>query len=390
MGDRDTREDAVRLATESAKRNALEQVATYLESVTVVDGMDITKDEIRTYTAGLVIVLDQRIGTTLDGETIVVKVNLLAQIDTEEVAQAIATLRENEDARAQLAALKSENEQLQQELDAANQALGTASTLEQTQEAAQRRQDILNRVQSNAMISQVWTDWVLVSPVVYSHSWMSSPHALALLANAQALYPGSPHVGVAQRVIAGGQPLTPPSPPQPPAPGSAPPRMPTYEVVSSPGSSDAPRTLNEITHRTPTRPAHISNETPVEQGPGARHRTDAHRPNLFLPLSAGQPMAPSRSMPRTKQFLEQNGRFGQAPGSDGHPPAPRFSPREGLESHSPAARQFNPGRSPMMQPAPRVPSQVAPRSFGGGDYRGGGAMEGRGGRGQGQGRGGRN
>ena len=30
MGDRDTREDAVRLATEAAKRNALEQVATYL------------------------------------------------------------------------------------------------------------------------------------------------------------------------------------------------------------------------------------------------------------------------------------------------------------------------------------------------------------------------
>ena len=58
MGDRDTREDAVRMATESAKRNALEQVATYLESITVVDGMDVTKDEIRTYTAGLVLVLE--------------------------------------------------------------------------------------------------------------------------------------------------------------------------------------------------------------------------------------------------------------------------------------------------------------------------------------------
>ena len=56
MGDRDTREDAIRLATEAAKRNALEQVATYLESVTVVHDMDVTKDEIRTYTAGLVLV----------------------------------------------------------------------------------------------------------------------------------------------------------------------------------------------------------------------------------------------------------------------------------------------------------------------------------------------
>ena len=64
MGDRDTREDAIRLATEAAKRNALEQVATYLESVTVVSDMDVTRDEIRTYTAGLVIVLNQQRSTT--------------------------------------------------------------------------------------------------------------------------------------------------------------------------------------------------------------------------------------------------------------------------------------------------------------------------------------
>ncbi|MBH0186121.1 MAG: hypothetical protein HP477_12130 [Nitrospira sp.] len=315
MGDRDTREDAVRLATESAKRNALEQVATYLESITVVDGMDITKDEIRTYTAGLVIVLDQRIETKLDGEIVVVTVKLLAQIDTNEVAQAIAALRESEDARVELAELKLENEQLQQELDAANQALGKASTSEQTQEAAQRRQDLLNRVQSNAMISQVWMDWVLVSPVGYSHSWMSSPQALALLASAHALYPASPHVVVAQRVIAGGQPLTPPSPPQPPVPGSVPSRMPTYEIVSAPGSSDAPRTLNEITHRTPTRPARIGNEISAEQGQGARQFTDAHRPNLFLAPSAGQSMAPSRSMPGGA--MEGRGGRGQGQGRGG-------------------------------------------------------------------------
>ena len=60
MGDRDTKEDAVRLAAEAAKRNALEQVAIYLESITVVEGEEITRDEIRTYTAGLVLVLDQQ------------------------------------------------------------------------------------------------------------------------------------------------------------------------------------------------------------------------------------------------------------------------------------------------------------------------------------------
>jgi len=93
MGDRDTREDAIRLATEAAKRNALEQVAVYLESITIVDGLDVTKDEIRTYTAGLVLVLEQQTNTTLEGDTIVVRTDLIAQIDTEEVRQAITALR---------------------------------------------------------------------------------------------------------------------------------------------------------------------------------------------------------------------------------------------------------------------------------------------------------
>src|SRR5881296_3029420 len=94
MGDRDTREDAIRLATEAAKRNALEQVAVYLESITIVDGLDVTKDEIRTYTAGVVLVLDQQVSTSLDGETVIIQVELTAQVDTDEVVQAIAALRQ--------------------------------------------------------------------------------------------------------------------------------------------------------------------------------------------------------------------------------------------------------------------------------------------------------
>jgi hypothetical protein len=239
MGDRDTREDAIRLATEVAKRNALEQVATYLESVTVVHDMDVTKDEIRTYTAGLVLVLNQRIATALDGDVVVVKVDLLAQMDTDEVARAIAALRENEDARVQLAALKQENEQLQEELNAVNQTLGHAATADQVQQAAQKRKEILNRVQSNAMVSQAWTNWVLVSP-------MGIPQGL--LNSAGGLSPTNPHVAIAQQIIANRQP---PGPMRPLPPGSTRPRMPTHEIVPSPGSSGAPRTLNEIRHGTP-------------------------------------------------------------------------------------------------------------------------------------------
>ncbi len=247
MGDRDTREDAIRLAAEAAKRNALEQVATYLESVTVVSDMDVTKDEIRTYTAGLVIVLNQQVSTSLDGDVVVVKVDLLAQMDTEAVAQAITALRENEDARVQLAALKQENEQLQRELGTVNQDLGNAATPDQVQHAAQKREEILNRVQSNAMVSQAWTNWVLVSPVGLPQ---------ALLNSASGLYPGSPHIALAQQIIMNRQ---------PPMPGRTRPRMPSHELVPPPGASGESRTLNEIIYRTP-RAQPQSHAQPMTQG----------------------------------------------------------------------------------------------------------------------------
>ena len=267
MGDRDTKEDAIRLATEAAKRNALEQVAVYLESITVVDGLDVTKDEIRSYTAGIVLVLEQTTNTTVDGDTIVVRTNLVAQIDTDDVQQAIAALRENEDARHQLVALKHENDQLQQDLNAANQALAQASTTEQTQQAVQRRQDILNRVQSNAMVSQAWTDWVLVSTAGYaSSSLIGLAQLQALLTAAHGLYPTSPHVYVAQHTITTKQPPLPPQPPVPPAPGTRQPTMPRHLITPAPGSPTVSRTLNDFTYKTPTAPP----QTAAGQPPVAR------------------------------------------------------------------------------------------------------------------------
>lgn len=239
MGDRDTREDAIRLAAEAAKRNALEQVAVYLENVTVVSDMDVTQDEIRTYTAGLVIVLAQQVETTLDGDVVVIRVNLLAQMDTDEVARAITALRESEDARVQLVALKRENEQLHDELNAVNQALGRASTPEQIQEAAHKRKEILNRVQSNAMVSQAWMNWALISP-------LGVPQAL--LNGASGLSPTNPHVAIARQVITTRQP---PAPRQPSSPGNAGSRMPNHELVPPPGPPGESRTRNEIIYRTP-------------------------------------------------------------------------------------------------------------------------------------------
>ena len=372
MGDRDTREDAIRLATEAAKRNALEQVAVYLESITIVNGLDVTKDEIRTYTAGLVLVLEQETNTTLDGNTIVVRTDLVAQIDTDEVRQAIAALRENEDARHQLVALQQDNDQLQQALDAANQALAQASNPEQTQQAAQQRQDILNRVQSNAMISQAWTDWVLVSPTAYPSSSVGLAQIQALLSVAQGLYPTSPHIHMAQQVITTRQPPSPPQPPAPPAPGMRQPTMPRYQITPAPGSQTAPRTLNEITYHTPTGPPHIGNQSDVvHQMPstGSRTLTDIRQSNPFLPPPSATPpsvqQAPipgSRSAHGLQQFLQPPH---AAPGT---PPMTGQLPPTMHQRHS-----------PTFQHVPHAPSQIAPNGFGGGGHSGGSGHRGGGG-----------
>jgi hypothetical protein len=357
MGDRDTREDAIRLATEAAKRNALEQVAVYLESITIVDGLDVTKDEIRTYTAGLVLVLEQDTNTTLDGNTIVVRTDLVAQIDTEEVGHAIAALRENEDARHQLVALQQENDQLQQDLEAANQALAQASTIEQTQQATQQRQDILNRVQSNAMVSQAWTDWVLVSPAVYPSPRVGLAQTQALLSVARGLYPTSPHVQVAQQVITTRQPPAPLQPPVPPAPGTTQPTMPSHQIVPAPGSQTVPRTLNEITQNTPTTPPQIGNQPqPSQPTPrtGSRTLTDIHQLNPLLPIPPFNGAPPdSRSARALQQFMQHQPQAGQLPMTSRLPPT------------------FNQSYPPTPHQVPRVPSQIAPRTQGGGGYSGG-------------------
>jgi hypothetical protein len=158
IGDHDTRIDATRLAIDDAKRHALEQVAIYLESITEVKNLDVTRDELRTYTAGIVMVRNQQTSTRLEDGEIVIHVDLTAQVDEHEVIQAIAALRENESATQALVSLRTEADQLRQQLDAANQALATANTPEQIQALTIQRQQLLDRIQAEAPIVQAKTE----------------------------------------------------------------------------------------------------------------------------------------------------------------------------------------------------------------------------------------
>jgi hypothetical protein len=158
MGDHDTRIDATRLAIDDAKRQALEQIAVYLESITQVKDLDVTRDEIRAYTAGIVMVLKQQTSTRLEDDEIVIHVDLTAQVDEQEVIQAIAALRENESAKQELVSLRTKTDQLRQQLDAANQALAAANTPAQIQALTIQRQRLLDRMQADALIAQAKTE----------------------------------------------------------------------------------------------------------------------------------------------------------------------------------------------------------------------------------------
>ena len=187
MGDHDTRLDATRMAIEAAKRQALEQVATYLESVTEVKELDVTRDEIRTYTAGIVTVLNQQTSTRLDNGGVVVRVSLTAQVDQDEVVAAINALRENESAVRELISLRTETEQLRQRLEDANQALTAAKSAEQVQALTVQRQQLLNQMESDALVAQALSGYAYLTPAKVRQ-------INELLQQARQLHPSNPHL----------------------------------------------------------------------------------------------------------------------------------------------------------------------------------------------------
>jgi len=230
MGDHDTRTDAIRLAIEAAKKDALEQVATYLENVTEVRDMDVTRDDIRSYTAGIVKVVEQEITTRLEDETVVIRADLTAEIDAHEVAQAIAALRENESAKQELLALRVETDRLQEQLDATNRALAAGPSPDDVQQLSRQRDDMLNELQANGLVSQAWTSVVYATPGFYSYPWIGLSGINSLLLQAQRLYPRHHHLPLAQQMMTAQPGQVPPA-----RPGSlTSPQRPSLLVPSAP------------------------------------------------------------------------------------------------------------------------------------------------------------
>ncbi|MCC6965861.1 MAG: hypothetical protein IT391_06205 [Nitrospira sp.] len=329
MTERETRVDAVRLATQQAKKQALEQVASYLESVTVVRDLDITQDDIRSYTAGMVLVLDQHVETALDGDIVVIRVTLKAQVDSEEAAQAIIALKQNEDVRQELIALKDDVDHLHQQLDDANKALARARTPEQTRQLNHQRTDLLNQAEADAMVAQAWTDWVLIAPFAQPYPSAGVAQVQALLGIAGRLNPNNPHLAIARQTVGANSPPAPPQPRQPPVPHTVP-FLPGYYVV-------------------PKEPAPPGTTPPTD----SKQLSSVYQLNPLLPDPSGQPPQSGNST----TIIQVHPRPGTSPSLPGRSTMPTYRqvPASNSLSNHPTLHTYRAGGSTFSAPTPASP-----------------------------------
>lgn len=213
LGDHDSRADAIRLATEAAKQDALEQVATYVERITDVKDLNVTRDDIRSFTAGVVKVIDQTVTTRLDQDQVVIRVDITGEVEPQDVVRAIAALRENDQASQELLALQAETDRLQAQVDDTNRALAAAAIPSDVQHYTDQRQDMLDQMQANALLSQAWTSWTYPTVGFYSYPWFGVSGINGLLLQAQRLSPHHRHLPLAQRMMTANTSAPPAQPP---------------------------------------------------------------------------------------------------------------------------------------------------------------------------------
>lgn len=152
MGDNDTRSDAKRLALLDAKRLALEQAGTYLEGVTEVKNLQVTRDEIRSYAAGVVEVKEQATRTVMEGETTVVRVDVTVLVDTAAVARQIDALRKNEHARDELMQARQEADRLRQEVEAKTRELASLKSTSGAEPLLKEREQAFARLDAQDLV----------------------------------------------------------------------------------------------------------------------------------------------------------------------------------------------------------------------------------------------
>ncbi len=152
MGDNDSKVDARRIATQEAKRKALEQAGTFVASLTEVKEYRLTKDEVTAYTAG--VVETEILSEDLKYPSITVKTR--CKIDTGVLMEQIDRYRDNEELRQQLEASAKESEALKKERDELQKQLAAEKDKAKTEETRKKLDAVLTSEESLDDTNRIW------------------------------------------------------------------------------------------------------------------------------------------------------------------------------------------------------------------------------------------
>ncbi len=156
MGDNDSKVDARRIATQEAKRKALELAGTYVASLTQVKEYRLSKDEVSTYTAGVVeteIVSEEMRGNTRHPE---IYIKARCKIDTDVLMEQIDRYQENQELREQLEASAKESESLRKERDELMKQLGAEKNKAKAEETRRKLDTVLTHEETIDDTNRVW------------------------------------------------------------------------------------------------------------------------------------------------------------------------------------------------------------------------------------------
>ncbi|MBZ0157794.1 MAG: tetratricopeptide repeat protein [Alphaproteobacteria bacterium] len=156
LGENDSRAEARRIAVLEAKRKALEAATAYVENLSEVKNMPLSRDEVKAYTAGLVeaeVVSEETRGTSQRPE---VHARARARIDTGLLAEQIRRLRESEEAREQLQAALKEGEELKRDRERLLSDLSREKDKVRIDDIRKKLDSVLSREEANEEMKKVW------------------------------------------------------------------------------------------------------------------------------------------------------------------------------------------------------------------------------------------
>jgi hypothetical protein len=156
LGDNDSKLDGHRLALMQAKRTALEKAGTYVQSITEVKDFQLTRDEVRTYSAGILSAEETREPKwDMVGRNLEVTVYVKVKVDKDDVARKIAALRQDKEATRELKDLRQKQLANEKKITQLNQQLRKAKKgAPATERAVAQRNEAMSGVDSSTLMAQ--------------------------------------------------------------------------------------------------------------------------------------------------------------------------------------------------------------------------------------------